>query len=373
MPRPPRTDAVIPISVVRLDRRVEERVLQVIRSGVIAQGPMVAEFEERFSELADVSHAIAVNNGTTALVAAMQAHGLGPGDEVITSPFTFAATLNAILETGASVRFSDIRVEDFGLDAKSVNVRTTAATRAVVPVHLYGQSVDLGPIVQICNDRGLALIEDAAQAHGATYGGKSVGSFGTGCFSFYATKNLTSGEGGVITTNDDELAARLRILRNQGMRARYEYVVAGHNYRMTDLQAAVVIPQIDEYPGQLSRRRAHAAGLTERLDDIPGLVLPKEMPGRTHVWHQYTVLLPENADREDFVGSLLGSGVTAGVYYPRLVHEYEPYQRDARVVVEPTPVASDVSRRCVSLPVHPYLTDDDLDVIAGAVKKALKS
>lgn len=362
---------MIPISAVRLGPAVEERVLQVIRSGIIAQGPVVAEFEQRFAELVGAKHAVAVNNGTTALVAAIQSLDLGPGDEVITSPFTFIATLNAILEAGATVRFGDIREEDFALDPESVREQITDRTRAIIPVHLYGQSADMGPLVEIAEEHGLAIVEDGAQAHGATYRGQGVGTFGIGCFSFYATKNLTTGEGGIITTNDDEVADTLRVMRNQGMRARYEYVMAGHNYRLTDLQAAVVLPQLDAYPELLRARRANAAALTERLADIDGLILPRQLEEREHVWHQYTVLLPEGVDRQAFVDALAADGVGSGIYYPKPVYDYETYADRPDVIRSETPVADRAAARCVSLPVHQYLTSDDLDTIAAVVRKAI--
>ena len=362
---------VIPVSVVKLGPEVEERVLAVIRSGIIAQGPVVAEFEQKFAAMIGVKHAIAVNNGTTALVAAIQALDLQPGDEVITTPFTFIATLNAILEAGAIVRFGDIREDDFGLDPASVASQITERTRAIIPVHLYGQSSDIGALVEIATANDLDISEDAAQAHGATYNGAGVGSFGIGCFSFYATKNLTTGEGGMITTNDDALAETLRIMRNQGMRARYEYVMAGHNYRLTDLQAAVVLPQLEAYPAQLTARRRNAAALTELLSDIDGLVLPVQLPGREHVWHQYTVLLPQGVDRDQIVARLAEEGVGSGIYYPKPVYDYETYQDRPDVIRSATPVADDAAARCLSLPVHPYLTEDDVRTIAVAVHRVL--
>lgn len=362
---------MIPVSVVNLGPEVEERVLAVIRSGMIAQGPVVAEFEDTFAALLGVRHAVAVNNGTTALVAAVQALDLQPGDEVITSPFTFIATLNAILEAGAVVRFGDVRVEDFALDPASVEAQITDRTRVIMPVHLYGQAADMAPLVKLAQKHGIAIIEDAAQAHGATYQGTAVGNFGIGCFSFYATKNLTTGEGGIITTNDDAIAEKLRIMRNQGMRARYEYVTAGHNYRLTDLQAAVVLPQLESYPEQLAARRAHAKALTQRLFGIEGLVLPAQLPGREHVWHQYTVLLPTGIDREAFVAALADGGVGSGIYYPKPVYDYDTYRNRPDVIRSETPIADDVAARCVSLPVHPYLSESDLDTIARVVRTAL--
>ncbi len=362
---------MIPISTVRLSAAVEERVLQVIRSGNIAQGPVVAEFEQRFAELVGAKHAVAVNNGTTALVAAIQSLDLRPGDEIITSPFTFIATLNAILEAGATVRFGDIRVEDFALDPESVRAQITDRTRAIIPVHLYGQAADMAPLVEIAREHSLAIVEDGAQAHGATYRGQGVGTFGIGCFSFYATKNLTTGEGGIITTNDDVVADTLRVMRNQGMRARYEYVMAGHNYRLTDLQAAVVIPQLDEYAMLLEARRANAASLTEKLSGIEGLLLPQQLEGRGHVWHQYTVLLPVGVDRQEFVDALAAEGVGSGIYYPKPVYDYETYQGRPDVIRSETPIAADAAARCVSLPVHQHLSADDIDTVAKATRKAL--
>jgi perosamine synthetase len=362
---------VIPISTVRLGPAVEAKVLEVIRSGNIAQGPVVAEFENRFAELVGARHAVAVNNGTTALVAAIQSLGLEPGDEVITSPFTFIATLNAILEAGATVRFGDIRVEDFALDPESVRAQITERTKAVIPVHLYGQSADMKAISDLAAEHSLAIIEDGAQAHGARFDGRGVGTFGIGCFSFYATKNLTTGEGGIITTDDDEIAATLRIMRNQGMRARYEYVMAGHNYRLTDLQAAVALPQLDDYAALLETRRANAAALSERLADIEGLVLPRQLDGREHVWHQYTVLLPTGVDREGFVAALAELGVGSGIYYPKPVYDYDTYRDRADVIRSETPVADDAAARCVSLPVHQHLAEGDIDTIAAAVRQVL--
>jgi len=362
---------VIPVSMVKLGPDVEERVLAVVRSGMIAQGPVVAEFESTFAVLVGAKHAIAVSNGTVALVAAIQALDLQPGDEVITSPFTFIATLNAILEAGASVRFSDIRTEDFGLDPASVESQINDRTRVIMPVHLYGQSADIGALVELAEKHSLKIVEDAAQAHGARYNGQGVGTFGIGCFSFYATKNLTTGEGGMITTNDDDIAAKLRIMRNQGMRQRYEYVMAGHNYRLTDLQAAVVLPQLARYDAQLTSRRNNAARLSELLRDVGGLVLPRQLEGREHVWHQYTVLLPEGVDRDFVVSRLAEEGVGSGIYYPKLVYDYDPYRNRPDVIRSETPVAADAARRCLSLPVHPHLSPADLTAVSTAVHKVL--
>ena len=361
---------MIPISVVDV-RDAEPLVLEVIRSGVLAQGPMVQRLEEAFAGVVGVRHAVAVNNGTTALVAALQVLDLEPGDEVVTSPFTFAATLNAVLEAGATARFADIREEDFAVDPALVAARVGEHTRVLLPVHLYGQTADMGPITELARERGLHVVEDAAQAHGAAYGGRAAGSFGTGCFSFYATKNLTTGEGGMVTTDDDGVADRLRLLRNQGMRQRYRYEVPGHNWRMTDLQAAVGLPQVGRLGEIVARRAVNAGRLSAGLGDVPGLTVPRELLGRSHVWHQYTVLLDGAVDRDRVVADLAAAGVGAGVYYPRTVFDHDCYRDHPRVVVEEVPVAESVARRCLSLPVHQHLTDEHLDTIVTAVHRAL--
>ena len=358
----------IHVSTVVLDDEVERSVVEVLCSGQIAQGRKVAEFEQAFAELTGVPHAVAVNNGSTALTAALLGIGVGEGDEVLTSPFTFIATVNAVLATGATVRFADIATDDFALDPVSVQKAVTGSTSVLMPVHLFGQTADMDPLSEIAAANDLRIVEDAAQAHGARYKGRAAGSFGVGCFSFYATKNLTTGEGGMITTSDDDVADRLRIMRNQGMRARYEYEMVGHNYRMTDLAAAVGLPQIARYEEQVARRRHNAATLSERLADVDGLSLPAVLPGREHVWHQYTVLLDEGRDRDAFVAGLAERGVGSGIYYPKLAGDYACYSGHPRVVVEDTPVAAQVAARCVSLPVHAHLSEDDLERIADAVR-----
>lgn len=361
----------IPISQVSLGPEAEELVLEVLRSGRLAQGPMVERLEAGFCVLAGTTHAIAVNSGTTALVAAIEALDIGPGDEVITSPFTFVATLNAILEAGATARFVDIG-SDFCVRPELIEAQITDRTRAVMPVHLYGLAADMDPIMAIAGQHDLAVIEDAAQSHGATYGEQLVGSFGVGCFSLYATKNLTTGEGGVVTTNDDAIADRLRVLRNQGMRARYEYVLAGHNWRLTELQAAIGIPQLATLGAATAARSANAAALTSRLDGIEGLVLPCPHSGRGHVWHQYTVKVTPSAaiSRDELAAHLNASGIGNGVYYPRVVFDYDCYRDHPQVVASDVPEAFATAGQVLSLPVHPRLTASDIDRIVTTVRAA---
>ena len=363
---------MIPITVVDV-RDSEPYVLEVLRSGSIAQGPMVKRFEDKFAEISGVEHAVAVNNGTTALVAALQVLDLEPGDEVITSPFTFVATLNAILEAGATARFVDIREEDFNVDPAALAAAIGPRTKVLMPVHLYGQTADMSVIPKLAAEHGLALVEDAAQAHAAKFEGQAAGSFGMGCFSFYATKNITTGEGGAITTNDAALADRLRVLRNQGMRERYVYEVAGHNYRMTDLQAAVAIPQLDRIDEITARRQANAAALNEGLAGIPGLRTPTELPGRSHVWHQYTVLVTEEArlTRDEFMTKLGERGIGSGIYYPKLVTDYDCYRTHPLVGEADTPVAARVTRQCLSLPVHARMTEAEVATVVETVRDLL--
>lgn len=360
---------MIPITSVRFGVEEEELILQVLRSGSIAQGPMVKHLEDRFAEMTGVKHAVAVNNGTTALVAALEVMDLAPGDEVLTTPFTFVATVNAILEAGATVAFADIRDEDFNIDPVSVESLTTDHTKVLAPVHLYGQMADMAPLVELAQERGLRILEDAAQSHLARYHGAAAGSFGVGTFSFYATKNLTTGEGGLITTNDDVIADRLRVLRNQGMRERYAYEVAGHNYRLTDLQAAIVIPQLDRYDTTVAARKRNAALLSAGLANVPGIVTPRELDGRSHVWHQYTILVTDDASlgRDEFVARLQEAGIGAGIYYPKLIGDYEAYRDNPRVLLSETPVAARVAQQVISLPVHQWLSEDDITVIVETV------
>jgi perosamine synthetase len=364
---------VINISEVKMGEAEEASVLEVLRSGRLAQGPKVEELEQLFCVAHDASFAVATNNGTTALVAAMLALDLKPGDEVITSPFSFVATLNAILEAGATARFADVG-DDFCLDPDAVEALVGPRTKALLPVHLYGLPADMGALVAIADRHGLDVIEDAAQAHGARLGDRPVGTYGMACFSLYATKNVTSGEGGVITTNDARKAELLRLLRNQGMRARYEYVVAGHNYRMTELQAAVAIPQMHRLDDVNRRRRENAARLSAGLRDVRGLRVPVEPEGRTHVFHQYTVRVGPDAvcDRDQLAKRLEDGGVGSGIYYPRLMHDYDCYRGHPLVGTDVTPHAEQISTEVLSLPVHQHLSDADVDVVIGAVSDALR-
>jgi dTDP-4-amino-4,6-dideoxygalactose transaminase len=363
---------MINVSAPEVGAEEEALVLEVLRSRQLAQGPMVERLEERFRALTGTAHAVAVNNGTTALIAALQALEVGPGDEVVTTPFTFVATLNAILSVGATPVFVDID-DDFVLDARRIEEAVTERTRVLLPVHLYGLPADVGAVEAVAMKHGLAIVEDAAQAHGATCAGRPVGSSGIGCFSLYATKNVTTGEGGVLTTDDAALARRLRLLRNQGMEARYQYELPGYNYRLTDLQAAVGLPQMDRLSERTEQRRANAVALTDGLRDVPGLRLPAIPEGRTHVFHQYTIsVLPEaRVDRDALADGLRARGVGSGVYYPRPVYDYDCYRAHPLVAEVSMPRAEAAGRQVLSLPVHPLLRADEVEQVAAAVREVL--
>jgi dTDP-4-amino-4,6-dideoxygalactose transaminase len=363
---------VIAIAEPSLGHLEEKLVLEVIRSGRLAQGPMVERFEEDVRQVVRTRHAIAVANGTDALIASLLAHGIGPGDEVITSPFTFVATLNAILHVGATPRFVDIG-EDFNLDPDLLAGAIGPATRAILPVHLFGCPADMTGVLSAIADRDIVIIEDAAQALGAAHERHPVGSFGTGCFSFYATKNVTTGEGGMFTTDDDDVTANVRILRNQGQRARYAYERAGFNFRMNELQAALGIAQMTRLPGVVEARRANARRLGEALTGIEGLVLPTEPVGRRHVFQQFTLRVTRGArtSRDGLLRHLLSRGIQAGVYYPRAVFDHGCFRRDPRVGTPTTPRTVEIADQVLSLPVHPGLTEADLSSIVEATREVL--
>lgn len=361
---------MIPISKVVITEEQEQLVLEVLRSGNIAQGPMVAKLEEIASKKIGVGNSIAVNNGTTSLIASLKSLDLQPGDQVITSPFTFAASLNAIIDAGAVALFADINEEDFGMNHSSLSENLTNNTRVVMPVHLYGQMCDMESISHIASKNDLRILEDSAQAFGASQNGVMAGTRDIGSFSFYATKNITTGEGGLITTNDNSLAEKIRTIRNQGMKKKYEYEIAGNNYRLTDIQAALGIPQINNYDLNVERRSNNANLLTQGLEDLPGIVLPKVQPGRTHVWHQYTIRVTSESpiSRNELAEHLTRAGVGTGIYYPKMVFDYEIYNSHPQVKSSENPIAKKISSEVLSLPVHPHLSLSDLEKIIETVR-----
>ena len=360
---------MIPVSKPLIEDKEQAAVAEVLASGMVAQGPRVAQFEEAYAEYCGVKHAIAVSSGTTALHLAVLAHGIGPGDEIITSPFTFFATASAILMAGATPVFCDIDPVTFNLDPNSTAALIGPRTKAIMPVHLFGHPADMGAICSLTNDHGLVLIEDAAQAHGAQFGDRRAGAFGAGCFSFYATKNMTSAEGGMITTNDDSIADKARVLRNHGMRQRYYHEVLGYNYRMTDIHAAIGLVQLGRIDAFNRKRRENAEYLTKHLSDL--VRCPQEIGDVVHVYHQYTVRVP--GDRDRFASALADQGVGCGVFYPVPLYAQSPILENGGRVKGGLPETEKACKTVLSLPVHPGLSTEDLEAIVDAVCVAAKA
>ena len=356
------------IPIARPDLGPEElaAVTEVLASGMIAQGRKVAELEERWAEFVGVRHAIATANGTLALMGIFAGIGLEPGDEVITVSHTFAATANAILYTGATPVFIDIEPDTYLIDAKKIEAAITPRTRAICPVHLFGLVADMDMIRAIADRHGLIVVEDACQAHGATFRGRKSGSFGHGAFSLYATKNMTTAEGGFVTTNDDRLADWLRLYRNQGMRARYEFEMLGFNFRLTDLAAAIGLAQFDKLARNTARRQAIAAAYDEAFGELP-IGLPITPDGRTHVFHQYTIDV--GGARDAIVADLREAGVGADIYYPIPVHRQEYIME--RGLHADLPVTDLAAARTLALPMFPGLTDAEQGQVIDAVKAAV--
>ena len=351
---------MIPIARPQMGEEEKQRVWEAMASGLLAQGPRVRELEERFADFIGAGHAVATSSGTTALHLALLGHGIGPGDEVITVPFTFIASANSVLYTGARPVFVDIDERDFSIDPALIEAAVTERTKAIMPVSRYGQPADMEAVSQIAQRHGLALVEDAAQAHGAAIGEKKSGTWGIGAFSFYPTKNMTTGEGGMLTTDDAELADRVRLLREHGLKVRYHHDVVGYNFRMTDIAAAIGLAQLPKLSGYNDRRRAIAA----RYDaELRGVITPYVRPGVTHVYHQYTLRVNE---RDAFAERLKERGVGCGIYYPIPVHRQKPfielgYGQDA------LPVTDRLTAEVLSIPVHPSLTDDEVATVIEAV------
>jgi len=358
---------MIPIAKPIIDEDEISAVTVVLRSGIIAQGRKVEEFEEAFAGFIGTKYAIAVNSGTAALHIALLAQGIGEGDEVITSPFTFIATANSILFTGAKPVFADIEEDSFNIAPDSIVEKITPRTRAIMPVHLYGQPCDMKKIMGIADEHKLAVIEDACQAHGAEYEGKKVGSFGTGCFSFYPTKNITTGEGGMITTNDKDIAQKARMIRSHGQRERYFHEILGYNYRMTDIAAAIGLCQLGKLVGFNNKRIGNAEFLTGRLSGIKGLIPPHVRPNAKHVFHQYTVRVTQDfgISRDELRQKLMNKGVATEIYYPLPIHKQPLYQNSG--YNDHLPNSEKAAREVLSLPVHPSLTKKDLEYIVDAL------
>lgn len=338
----------------------------VLRSGMLAQGPEVAAFEQEFSAHFGLGRAcVAVNSGTSGLHLGLLAAGVGPGDEVIVPSFTFAATANSVALTGATPVFADIEPGSFCLDPVSVAGAVTAATVGIMPVHLYGHPADMPGLQAVADEHNLQIFEDAAQAHGASLGGTPVGAFGAfGMFSLYPTKNMTSGEGGMVSAGSAEIERLVRLYRNQGMARQYENEVVGFNNRMTDIHAAIGRVQLTKVDAWTAQRQANAAFLTANL---AGVTPPPVADGAVHVYHQYTIRVAE--DRDGLAKALKEQyQVGSGMFYPIPNHQLAPFQVEVDL-----PQTAAAAAQCLSLPVHPSLSQGDLERIVTAVNALAKA
>lgn len=336
-------------------------------------GKYVAEFERAFASYIDVKHAIAVNSGTAALHTALVAAGIGPGDEVIVPAMTFVATANVVAITGAKPIFVDVDPETLCIDPEKVQEAITSKTKAIIPVHVYGQPANMKAIMEIAEDKGIIVIEDAAQAHGAIYMERKVGSIGhIGCFSFFATKNMTTGgEGGIVTTNDAEIARRCRLFRTHGQEEAYKVVMLGLNYRMTELAAAIGILQLKKLDRMNAIRAMNANLLDSLLHNVKGIRLPPKVPGTKPSYYVYTIRLEEQI-RNSLKEYLLKNGIEATIYWPKPVH-LQPFYMDL-LGTKPgmLPISEEACKEVLSIPVHQGLTSNDIKYIAEKIKEFLK-
>ena len=359
---------MIPIAKPIIESEEQKAVLDVLKSGVIAQGPKVEEFEENFAKYCGVKYAAAVNSGTAALHLAMMAMGIKEGDEVITTPFSFIATANSILYVGAKPVFADIDEKTFNVSPESVAEKITGKTKAIMPVHLYGQPCDMKTLKEIAGDHRLMILEDACQSHGAEYENKRVGSFGdAAAFSFYPTKNMTTSEGGIITTDNKEIAEKSKIFRNHGQTKRYYHEFMGYNLRMTDIEAAIGIEQLKKLDKFTGKRIENAKYLTKKLGKVKGITTPYVSGSVKHVYHQYTIKVDS---RDEINKKLNDAGIGTGVHYPIPINE-QPFYKKLGYFSKETPVSGECSKKVLSLPVNPSVTTENLDYIAEKLNEFL--
>jgi dTDP-4-amino-4,6-dideoxygalactose transaminase len=361
---------MIPIAKPNIGKEEEEAVLEVLRSGMLARGPKTREFEASFADYTGTEHAISTSSGTTALHIALLANGIGKDDEVLIPPVTFFATASTVLFCGAKPVFVDIDPDTFNMDIGKVEEAITPKTKAVVPVHMYGQPVDMKHLIEIAEKHNLKIIEDACQSHGAEYEGKKVGTFGhANCFSFYPTKNMVAGEGGMITTDDPDLKTEATLLREHGEISHYEHVVLGYNFRITEIGAAIGVEQLKKLPGFIEKRRANAKRLNEGLGDLEGIQTPKLIENASHVYYQYIIKVdgfPLNRDK--LVEFLKSNDVGARPSYPKPLSE-QAILRTLDAGAD-CPVARAELPKMMELPVHPLVSDEDITYIIDIVKEA---
>lgn len=367
---------MIPVSKPLIEDEEINAVVEVLKSGMIAQGPKTKEFEEMFAKYCGTKHAIAFSNGTTAIHAGVIASDFKDGDEAITVPFTFVATANPVLMERGKVVFVDISEDDFCIDPSKVEEKVTDKTKLIIPVDLYGQVYKYDEIKEIADKNNIKILEDACQAVGAERNGKKAGNFGDlAAFSLYATKNITTGEGGMLTTNDDEIARRAKMYRHHGQdeAVRYEYLAVGHNYRMTDIAAAIGIEQMKKIDRIIQARVSNATKLSEGLKSVNGIITPKIMEGNTHVYHQYTIRITEDYghSRDELLEYLKENEIGSGVYYPKPLHMHEHFKKMGYKEGD-FPVSEKLSKQVLSLPVNPFVTAENIEKIIEKIANFAK-
>jgi|TARA_Y100000294_G_scaffold177919_1_gene205648 dTDP-4-amino-4,6-dideoxygalactose transaminase len=364
---------MIPIAKPYLGEEEIEAVIDVIKSGILAQGPKVHEIEEKFAEFCGTKYAVAVNSGTAALHASLHAAGIAKDEEVITTPFTFIATANTILMQQAKPVFVDIDEKTFNIDPEKIQEKITDKTKAILTVDLYGQLCDYGSINEIAKKYNLVVIEDAAQSINAEYKERKAGSFGNlAAFSFYGTKNITCGEGGMITTDNKTYANNAKLFRQHGRSnmSSYEYSNLGYNYRMTDINAAILLEQLKKADIITRKRIENAQYLSEGLADTKGIEIPTVKKDHKHVFHQYTIKVCQDfkLDRDKLAEYLNGKGIGSAVYYPKPLHLLDHFKILGNKEND-FPVAEKISKQVLSLPIHPHLTKEQLDSIINVFKE----
>ena len=369
---------MIPINQPSMGKEEIEAVVEVLKSGILTEksgrGPRVLQFEKEFAKFVGAKHAVAVSSGTAALHASLLAAGIQPGDEVVVPSFTFSATAGAVVLAGGKPAFADIDADTYCITRESIEAVLTRATKAIMPVHMYGLCADMDPITELAHNRGIVVIEDAAQAHGAEYNGRKAGSLGdAACFSFYPGKNMTTGEGGMITTSDDDLAEQLKRIRTHGEERPYWVARQGHNYRMPEMAAAIGAVQLKRLPSFLQDRRKNAEYLIEKLGVLGKLVMPKEPAGRKHAWYLFTPRLrgANAGKRNKLVEKLRSKNIGCSVYYESPVHML-PFYRDLQSTRRSAlPETERACRQVFSLPVHPMLKQAELQYVTDSVKRAI--
>ncbi|MBW4651280.1 MAG: DegT/DnrJ/EryC1/StrS family aminotransferase [Kastovskya adunca ATA6-11-RM4] len=367
-----------------IGEEVSAAVQDVLTSGGYIGGPIVESFEQQFANYVGIEHGIACNSGTDALYLALRALQVGAGDEVITTPFTFIATAEAIAAVGATPVFVDIDPQSFNLDVTQIEAAITTRTKAIMPVHLFGQAADMTAIMEIAQKRNLVVIEDCAQAVGAEWSGKKVGSIGhIGCFSFYPSKNLGAcGDGGAITTKDSAIAASLRILRDHGRSSGYYHEVMGVNSRLDTIQAAILRIKLRYLDQWNNARRKIAERYHQRLEPLPGIVIPQEVAGSHSVWNQYTIRIKEKGQqtntkassgtclRDEVRNQLQQLGIGSAVYYPLPLH-LQPVYKDLGYQSGQLPITEQAAHEVLSLPMFPELTVEEQEQVVYALKDCL--